>query len=453
MNGLVKGIERLLRLILICLSIGLGLEVYCRMGNTGEEKLQTQQEVQTAETEKGEELPVRHDGREYGRSPEVKNQGALGTCWAVTATSALEAGLLPGRSLVFSADHMSLNNHFSKEQNDGGDYTMVMAYLSGWQGPVLESQDPYGDGVTAEGLSPAVHVQEMQMLKDKDYEAVKEAVFQYGAVQSSIYMDLKNEFSTSVYYNQLEYSYCYNGEEKANHDVLIIGWDDEYPAEKFNADVRMNGAFLCQNSWGEGFGDDGIFYVSYEDANIGKNGIAYTRIGETDNYDRLYETDLCGWVGQLGYGDSDCWFANVYQAEGEENLAAAGFYAVGKNTEYSIYVLEKEGEMPDLLVEKPAAQGKLKFPGYYTVELDEPFEMNPGCEYMIAVKIHTPDALYPAATEYAADDSTKTVDISDGEGYISHNGVVWTRTETEHGCNVCLKAYVTFRGRRMEENL
>ena len=445
MNRLLKGIERLLGLVLICLSIGLGMEVYSRVERAGEEKRRVQQEVREAETEEGEELPGHYDARKYGRGPEVKNQGSLGTCWAVTATSALEAAMLPERSLVFSADHMSLNNHFSKEQNEGGDYTMVMAYLSGWQGPVLESQDPYGDGVTEDGLSPTIHVQEMQMLKGKDDTAVKEAVYRYGAVQSSIYMDLKNEFSTSVYYNQLEYSYCYNGEKKANHDVLIIGWDDEYPTEKFNVQVRTKGAFLCQNSWGEAFGDNGVFYVSYEDANIGQNGITYSGIEGTDNYDKLYETDLCGWVGQLGYGDSDCWFANVYQAEEKEDLAAAGFYAVGKNTEYSIYVLEKKGEMPNFLAEKPAAQGSLKNPGYYTIGLDQPIEMNPGCEYVIAVKIHTPDALYPVATEYAADESTKTVDISDGEGYISHNGVVWTRTETEHECNVCLKAYTTFR--------
>lgn len=445
MNRLIKGVEKVLVLALICLSIGLGMEVYSRTERAGAEKRRVQQEVQDAETEEREDLPKRYDAREYGRGPEVKNQGSLGTCWAVTATSALEAAMLPEKSLVFSADHMSLNNHFSKEQNEGGDYTMVMAYLSGWQGPVLESQDPYGDGMTEDGLSPIVHVQEMQMLKDKDDTDVKEAVYRYGAVQSSLYMDLKNEFSTSVYYNQLERSYCYNGEKKANHDVLIIGWDDEYPAEKFNAQVKKKGAFLCQNSWGKAFGDNGVFYVSYEDVNIGKNGIVYTRIEETDNYDRVYETDLCGWVGQLGYGDGDCWFANVYQSEGKEDLAAAGFYAVGEDTEYSIYVLEKGGEMPNLLAEKPAVQGSLKNPGYYTIELDQPFEMNPGCEYVIAVKIHTPDALYPAATEYVADESTKTVDISDGEGYISHNGAVWTRTETEHECNVCLKAYTTFR--------
>lgn len=75
----------------------------------------------------------------------VKSQGTLGTCWALTATSALEAALMPEEHLVFSADHLSMKNGFYITQNEGGDYQMAMAYLSGWYGPVLESEDPYGD--------------------------------------------------------------------------------------------------------------------------------------------------------------------------------------------------------------------------------------------------------------------------------------------------------------------
>lgn len=443
---MLKKIERFLSIILTCFILFLSYDLWSE--SRAQEDINGAEEVQTDRYEEETEpeiLPSSFNSKENGRAPVVKNQGSLGTCWAVTASSALEAYFLPGESCVFSPDHLSLNNHFSKEQNDGGDYTMVMAYLAGWQGPVLESDDPYGDGVSPEGLLPVKHVQEMQILKDKDYEAIKQAVYRYGAVQSSIYMDLENEFSTSVYYNQLVSSYFYNGEEKANHDVLIIGWDDTYPAERFHVNTKKDGAFICQNSWGERFGECGIFYVSYEDVNIGKNGIVYTKIEEPDNYDHIYQTDQCGWVGQLGYGDADCWFLNVYQPEEYENLEAVGFYSVGKETRYSVYILEKNGEIPSLVLEKPLTEGTFSQIGYYTVPLPESVSLEPEKEYLVAVNIHTPEAQYPVATEYVADESTKTVDISDGEGYISHNGVVWTRTETEHGCNICLKAYTTNR--------
>ena len=318
---------------------------------------------------------------------------------------------------------------------------MVMAYLAGWQGPVLEKDDPYGDGVSDTSLSAVRHVQEMPMLEEKDYTAIKKTVYQYGAVQSSIYMDMENAFSSSVYYNQLNMSYNYPGEKKANHDIIIIGWDDNYPAEKFNLHTDKDGAFICQNSWGTEFGEDGIFYVSYEDANIGRNTIAYTDIESTDNYDHLYQTDLCGWVGQLGYGDGTCYFSNIFKAEREENIEAVGFYAVGPDTEYSITVMDGEKDLSNALLGEVQASGKLENAGYYTVQLDRTVEMEAQKKYAVVIKIHTPGESYPVATEYAADEATREADISDGDGYISHNGAKWTGTETEYGCNVCMKLY------------
>ena len=79
---------------------------------------------------------------------------------------------------------MSLRNSFHFSQNAGGEYTMSMAYLLAWQGPVLEEEDPYGDGYSPDGLSPACHVQEIQVLPEKDYEAVKRAVYLYGAFRA-----------------------------------------------------------------------------------------------------------------------------------------------------------------------------------------------------------------------------------------------------------------------------
>ena len=32
----------------------------------------------------------------------------------------------------------------------------------------------------------------------------------------------------------------------------------------------------AKNSWGDGFGENGIFYVSYYDTNIGTHNVAYT---------------------------------------------------------------------------------------------------------------------------------------------------------------------------------
>ena len=67
--------------------------------------------------------------------------------------------------------------------------------------------------------------------------------------------------------------------------------------------------------------------------------------------------------------------------------------------------------------------------------LTEPVSLSEGQRFAVAVKVRTPGESYPAATEYKADEYTETVDLSDGEGYISMKGYQWTRTESnEYSC-------------------
>ena len=239
-------------------------------------------------------LPESYDYRKAGRAPAVKNQGSLGTCWAFASVMALESRVRPEWNVSFSEDHMSLRNSFHFSQNAGGEYTMSMAYLLAWQGPVLEEEDPYGDGYSPDGLSPACHVQEIQVLPEKDYEAVKRAVYLYGGVQSSLYTAMVSDRDDTHYYRKETGAYWYNGDEKPNHDVVIIGWDDHYSRDNFNQPPEGDGAFICANSWGGEFGDDGYFYVSYYDTNIGIHNILYSEIESADNYDHIYQADLSG---------------------------------------------------------------------------------------------------------------------------------------------------------------
>ena len=76
------------------------------------------------------------------------------------------------------------------------------------------------------------------------------------------------------------------------------------------------------NSWGENFGDGGFFHVSYEDSWIAESGISYCGIEPADNFDRNYQSDLCGWTGQMGFGEPEAWMANAYTAESDETLEA-----------------------------------------------------------------------------------------------------------------------------------
>ncbi len=401
----------------------------------------TKNTVVAADTDTSALVPTYFDLREKGRVSKIRNQGTYGTCWAFAATSALESSLLPEEKYLFSVDNMSMSNSFHANQYDGGEYTMGMAYLAAWQGPVLEKDDPYGDGVSDDTLKAVKHVQEMQIIDGKDYEGIKETVFKYGGVESSLYSTIRSSQDSSAYYNRENSAYCYIGTEKPNHDVVIIGWDDNYSSSNFNTQLEGDGAFICQNSWGSDFGEDGIFYVSYYDTNIGTHNVVYTRVDDTDNYDNIYQSDLCGWVGNMGYGSEQIYGANVFQAKGNEKLSAASFYATGANTEYELYVVHNFKNGKSFANREKLASGIVKKAGYYTVDFDEQ-QLKAGEKYAIVLYVKTPGSKHPLAIEYDTGESIlQGVDLDDGEGYISLNGKKFVNAKEKRECNLCIKAF------------
>ena len=388
------------------------------------------------------DVPPSYDLRTRLRVSEVRNQGTYGTCWAFAAISALESSLMPEENLLFSVDHMSMSNSFNVNQYDGGEYTMGMAYLAAWQGPVYEKDDPYGDGATDESLSPVKHVQEIRIIDGKDYQGIKEAVFKYGGVQTSLYSNISSSKGNSKYFNKDTDAYCYMGSEKPNHDVVIIGWDDNYSKENFNVDLEGDGAFICQNSWGNEFGDDGFFYVSYYDTNIGTHNEVYTGVENTDNYDNIYQSDLCGWVGKMGYDKEDMYGANVFTATSDQNIKAASFYATASDTSYELYIVNNFKDEYSFADRKKVAEGTLENAGYYTIKFDEEVPVSEGERYAVVLHINTPESTHPMAIEYDSGELyLKDVDLDDGEGYISYDGAAFINVKEKQDCNLCIKAF------------
>lgn len=388
------------------------------------------------------DLPPAYDYRENGRSVPVRDQGQYGTCWAFASLTALETSLMPDALYDFSRDHLNFHNHYQMETEEGGSYILSVSYLTAWEGPVLEEDDPYGDNASPDGLEPVLHVQEVRMPGNRDFEAIKQTVYLHGGVESSLYMDFSNPGQDSAYYDRRNASYCYTGGAESNHDVVIIGWDDNYPAENFKERPEGDGAFICQNSWGTGFGDHGVFYVSYYDANIGSYNAAYTKTEDSSNYDVLYQSDLLGWCGQLGYNSELAYFANVYEAEEDLQLRAAGFYATGEDTEYRLAVIPDFEDVQELSEAQFTQSGYFQYAGYYTVEFDDSVSVKAGERFAVLVQIMTPESQYPIAVEFASGELEDKVALDDGEGYISSDkGMMWERVETAQNSNLCLKVY------------
>lgn len=205
--------------------------------------------------------------------------------------------------------------------------------------------------------------------------SIKENIIKYGAVTSS-YISYENEDSDIYpYYNSQTSSYCmpwdslingtapdnneiiyyldesYDYNLPMNHELTIIGWDDDYSyknfatypcsydGEKYNYE---NGAWLVRNSWGGDWGDGGYEYISYMDPTIGFNATAYS-LDSSD--DTIYSYDTLGMTTTLNFSggpfdNDEQYFLNRYTTQdgSVESLNSIGLYIINPGDSIEIYV-------------------------------------------------------------------------------------------------------------------
>lgn len=117
---------------------------------------------------------------------------------------------------------------------------------------------------------------------DPQVQAVKQAIVANGAVTTSMNVVYDYFFQTGT---TAPYTNFYVNQSTAtgntDHEVTIIGWDDQLVVPAPGGGVTGTGAWLVQNSWGTGFWcntasgtSDGTFWASYNDAAIGRSGVA-----------------------------------------------------------------------------------------------------------------------------------------------------------------------------------
>lgn len=374
-----------------------------------------------------ESIPAAFDLRTQGKLTEVRDQGSCGDCWAHAAYSSLESYLMPDEAWNFSELDMNNNHGFDIPPCQGGNAEMSMAYLARYSGPVDE-------------ISGAVqkHVQKVEYIPCTKYtfNEIKKAVMTYGAVQTSM-----GWYESA--YNSTTRSYYYNGSSSRNHAVAIVGWNDTYSKSNFTQTPPYDGAFIIRNSWGEGWGEGGYFYLSYYDTYAGSDCWAFDSAEDTDNYSKIYQYDPLGWVASLGLRSTTGWAANIFTATSSDPLKAVSFYAVSPGMSYEIDIFSNVTAGKPASGTKSLTQiGTLVNVGYVTIPLNQSVSLSSGSNFSVAVKFVTPGYYYPIPVQVPVSNYSSKAPYVSGKSFVSTDGLSWSEISTSTQKEMaCIKAF------------
>jgi C1A family cysteine protease len=407
--------------------------------------------------------PATFDLRTLDKVSPVENQGNCGSCWTFATFGSLESYLLPGLTTTYSENNLKNLADFDYSCCQGGDAAMSIAYLARWgttmtdntsstiyAGPVTSASDPYSLSCTSSPTTSqiAMHVQNVYYLPLKqsplDNNAIKSALMTYGGVCAAFYWDVNTSPSaSSSYWNTATAAYYDGNITGGNHEVTIVGWDNNFSAKNFSTTPPGNGAWIVKNSWGTSFGKSGCFYISYYDINMGYVENAVFTAEPTTNYTTNYQYDPFGMEGGVGSGNSSTAYgANVFTATSTGTLKAVSFWAPVEDTRYTaqVYVNPKNpsnptsGTLMSTISGTASANAGYAYAGYYTESLNTTVPLTKGEKFAVVVKFTTPGDNDPVPVQYKEsgyDDNAPNAIA--GQSFYSLDGTTWQDLAVAYG--------------------
>lgn len=369
-------------------------------------------------------IPASYDSRNEGFNVSVKNQNPYGSCWTYATIASMESTLirkgladasevdLSEWHLAYFATHTGADklgntkDDYVKAEggvqymDNGGNIQMSAIALSNWKGATLESDYPGNPDRNALSMATRLmkpedawqknryYMKNCHMSPAEDRDNVKLLIMEYGAVYGSYYHD-------DYYYK--EDTAAYNCDVKgSNHAITVIGWDDNYKKENFYLQPEGDGAWLCKNSWGTTFGDEGYFYISYYDVSFhrkGGNVAAYEAEVLTEGMNNYYYSGGVDFTNYMSVNG----IAQVYESKanpgGSEMITGTGFMTYSANIEYSVQVYKNpklvNGAVEDPLSGEPVwnapETGVTGFAGYQTIDFEKPVQVDEGDLFAVVI--------------------------------------------------------------------
>jgi C1A family cysteine protease len=340
-------------------------------------------------------LPASFDLRLTGGVSSVKNQGQCGSCWTFGTMGSIEScWLIAGRG-TYDLSEDNLNTcHLPFEWTpcNGGNAWISAAYLSRGSGPASESDDPYSDTHTAvdcpSGLVPQGIITSAWFIPSSDPSVIKNLLQQYGALYTAYY-------HTGSYYNSSNYTYYYSGSSSANHAVTLVGWDDN------KVTAGGTGAWIIKNSWGASWGQNGYFYIAYQDSKINSELALFKDFQDYNAKETISTYTEAGNVTNAGYSGSSQADALVkFVANGDVQLTKIGTWAVFPGAVFNIDIYDNfngTNSLTGLL--GSISNQNATYTGYHTFDLASPINISNGNDYFVKINYQTTGYNWPIPIE------------------------------------------------------
>lgn len=356
--------------------------------------------------------PEKFDARKAGIVTEAKNQNPFGICWAFGMASLMETSLLSQNEGAYDLSEEHLAYFFANRENDplgntpfdknrhlgnyhwGGNNYLASLFLTTWSGMTTEESVPLPTNPeNTEDLScmipPEKAYEAAAYLTDasfSDYtpERMKEMLLENNSASIMYYMD-------SAYHNPDTGGYSYPQKRGINHVVVIVGWDDTYSKENFceASGVTSDGAWIAKNSWGPQWGENGYFYLSYEDKNI--SGLVSAKAADRPEYENNYFYDGSSGLQTIVLSPKQS-VANIFMVKAgkgkNEILGEVNVSTFSENGNYSIQVYTDLKDHQNPVSGTPAYEKPIAcyqpFAGVKTVKIPE-VPLLSGTEYSVVV--------------------------------------------------------------------
>ena len=396
----------------------------------------------------------------------VRNQGITDDCWAFSTLASIESNLLMNniKTDYLSISHLEFMTQnslytpsyitFNRSLNSGGKLEYTASYVLNYWGPINESKMPLQtlvdviNGKTSikenavTSLKASVDVDDIFYLNnsrgacsENSIATMKQYLVNHGALAASIYFKLDNNNKTNAYY-------YYNGSNMSNHAVTIVGWDDQVAVTSFTNHATRNGAWIVKNSYGPNVGDNGYFYVSYDDINICTNVVGFYN-ADLNLSDEVYFYDDLGTNVTLTSKSNTNYLANTFTKKNNsaEVIDKVTFATSKEGIDYTVYYASNASLKNYVKI----ASGTTSHAGYMSIIPSEDIYVTD--EFSIIVKYVTDEKtsdIIPIAMKGSSSSSPyRNFEVKNGVSYLSTDGKNWIDLGSKLKAQASIRVYTS----------